>query len=267
MNNKLNEINEYIIYVFNIMEINKLLEELNNNKYITDKKYNSNNVNDIKYELVDNSILEMKKNILKFILNIREKNDKYINEYNNMSRDKDILETHNSEIENELNIYRQNQNEIENKNKEIALNYEKLRDSYTKLYNDYNTFTNSNAKYVTETQKFFLELIDKIKNIIGNKNIEHKEKTVNEILKDCINRLIEEYKLMIQKIEQNDKKEEITLQKINELGNLLEESQKIVKDYEMENMRLKKEIEILKYKYNLLKASIDTVEYKIQTGS
>jgi predicted nucleic acid-binding Zn-ribbon protein len=72
---------------------------------------------------------------------------------------------------------------------------------------------------------------------------------------------------MMKRIEQNDKKEEITLKKINELGNLLEESQKIIKDYEMENRQLKQEIEIIKYRYNLLKASIDTVEYKIKTES
>ena len=35
----------------------------------------------------------------------------------------------------------------------------------------------------------------------------------------------------------------------------------------MENRQLKQEIEIIKYRYNLLKASIDTVEYKIKTES
>ena len=48
---------------------------------------------------------------------------------------------------------------------------------------------------------------------------------------------------------------------------LLEESQKIVKDYEAENRRLKEEIERLNYRYNLLKVSIDTVEYKIKNES
>lgn len=266
VNNKLNEINEFIIHAFNTMDINKLSEELNMNKYISENK-NGSPGNDIKFELIENAISEMKNNVLQFILNIKEKNNKYIDEYNNITRDKDILESHNSEIENELYIYKQNQNEIENKNKEIALNYEKLKDSYTKLYNDYNVFTNSNEKYVKDTQNFFIELIEKIKNTLGDKNIVNKEKALNEILKECINKLINEYKLMIKKIEENEQKDEITYKKVIELGHLLEESQKIGREYEAENRRLKQEIERLNYRYNLLKASIDTVEYKIKTQS
>ena len=266
VNNKLNEINEFIIHAFNTMDINKLSEELYNKGYIPDKNYGSIG-KDIKFELVENSISEMKKKILKFILNIREKNNKYINEFNNITRDKDILESHNSEIENELNVYRQNQNEIENKNKEITLNYEKLRDSYKKLYNDYNIFTNSNTKYANEMQAFLLELIEIIKSVLGEQNMISKGKAVNEILKDCIMKLINEYKIMIKKVEQNEQKDEITYKKIIELGNLLEESQKIVKEYEIENRKLKEEIERLNYRYNLLKASIDTIEYKIKMES
>ena len=116
-------------------------------------------------------------------------------------------------------------------------------------------------------QNFFLELIEKIKNTLGDKNIYRKEAALNEILKDCISKLLEEYKLMIKKIEENDKKEKITYYKIMELGKLLEEAQKIGKEYEIENRRLKQEIEKLNYRYNLLKASIDTVEYKIKTDS
>ena len=266
LNNKLNEINEFIILVFNTSEINKLSEELNKIIYMGENKSDSNS-KDIKYELVENSISEIKKNILKFVLNIKEKSDKYINEYNNISKDKEILEIHKSEIETELNIYRQNKNEIENKNKEITLNYEQLKDSYSKLYKDYNIFTRSNEKYANEMQNFFLELIEKIKNTLGDKNIYRKEAALNEILKDCISKLLEEYKLMIKKIEENDKKEKITYYKIMELGKLLEEAQKIGKEYEIENRRLKQEIEKLNYRYNLLKASIDTVEYKIKTDS
>ena len=266
LNNKLNEINEFIIHVFNTSEINKLSEELNKIIYMGENKSDSNS-KDIKYELVENSISEIKKNILKFVLNIKEKSDKYINEYNNISKDKEILEIHKSEIETELNIYRQNKNEIENKNKEITLNYEQLKDSYSKLYKDCDIFTRSNEKYANEMQNFFLELIEKIKNTLGDKNIYRKEVALNEILKDCISKLLEEYKLMIKKIEENDKKEKITYYKIMELGNLLEEAQKIGKDYEIENRRLKQEIEKLNYRYNLLKASIDTVEYKIKSDS
>ena len=266
VNNKLNEVNEFIIQAFNTMDTYKLYEELNKNIYKVDNR-SSPNLNDIKFELIENSISEMKKNILKFILNTREKSDKYMHEFNNISRDKDILESHHSEMVNELNLYRQNQNEMENKNKEITSNYEKLRDSYTKLYNDYNVFTNSNTKYVKDMQSFLIELIETIKNALGDKCLISKEKSLNDLLKDYINKLIYEYKLVMVKIEENQKKDEITFKKIMELGNLVEESQKIVKEYEEENRRLKQEIERLNYRYNLLKASIETVENKIQNES
>jgi chromosome segregation ATPase len=266
INAKLNEINEFLIRAFNSPDISKLSEEFNNNNNIIGNNY-YNSVNDIKFELVENSINEMKKNILKFVLNNREKNDKFINEYNNISRDREILESHNSEIVNELNSYKQNQNEIELKAKEMSLNYEKLRDSYNKLYNDFNSFTDSNTKYVNNMQSFLLELIEKINATLGDKSKENKENTLNEILKECISRLINEYKIVIKKLETNEKKDEITFNKILEMEKLLEESQKIVKDYEAENRKLKEEIERLNYRYNLLKVSIDTVEYKIKSES
>jgi chromosome segregation ATPase len=266
INAKLNEINEFLIRAFNSPDISKLSEEFNNNNNIIGNNY-YNSVNDIKFELVENSIDEMKKNILKFVLNNREKNDKFINEYNNISRDREILESHNSEIVNELNSYKQNQNEIEIKAKEMSLNYEKLRDSYTKLYNDFNTFTNSNTNYVNNMQSFLLELIEKINSTLGDKNQDNKERTLNEILKECISKLINEYKIVVKRLEENARKDEITFKKILEMEKLLEESQKIGKEYEAENRRLKTELERLNYRYNLLKISIDTVEYKIKSES
>ena len=266
VNVKLNEINEFLIRALNTPDINKLSEEFNNSKNnIGDKYYTGSN--DIKFELVENSINEMKKNILKFAVNCKEKSDKFLHEYNNLSRDREMLESHNSEMVNELNSYRQNQNQIENKAKEMSLNYEKLRDSYTKLYNDFNKFTNSNTNYVNNMQGFLLELIEKINSTLGDKNNDNKEKTLNEILKECISRLINEYKILVKRLEENGKKDEITFKKILEMEKLLEESQKIGKEYEAENRRLKTELERLNYRYNLLKVSIDTVEYKIKSES
>ena len=226
VNSKLNEINEFLIRAFNTPDISKLSEEFNSNNNIIGNNY-YNNANDIKFELVENSINEMKKNILKFVLNNREKNDKFINEYNNISRDREMLESNNIEIVNELNSYKQNQNEIEIKAKEMSLNYEKLRDSYNKLYNDFNSFTDSNAKYVNNMQSFLLELIEKINGTLGDQNKDNKENTLNEILKECISRLINEYKIVIKKLETNEKKDEITFNKILEMEKLLEESQKL----------------------------------------
>ena len=264
VNEKLNEMNEFIIKAFNNTDINELNQELKKMSAINENKIDPSK-EDIKYELVENTILQIKKNIIKFVLNTIEKNDQYINEYNLLSRDKDILKEHNNEIINELNEYKQNQNEIENKNKEIAFNYEKLKDSYTKLYNDYNVFTNSNAKYVDDIQQFFLELIQQIDKILKIKNnTESYEPPFDNILKKKIYLLIKEYELMNLKIKENEKKDEITYQKILEMERLLCESQNVGKMFEEENRELKQEIDRLNYRYNLLKASIDTVENQIK---
>ena len=264
VNEKLNEMNEFIIKAFNNSDINELSQELKAINAINENKYEPSK-EDIKYELVENAIFEIKKNIIKFILNTIEKNDQYINEYNLISRDKDILKTHNNEIISELNEYKQNQNEIENKNKEIAFNYEKLKDSYTKLYNDYNVFTNTNAKYVEDIQQFFLELIQQIDKILGiRNNIESYETPLDNILKKKIYLLIKEFEIINLKIKENDKKDEITYQKILEMEKLLDESHNVGKMFEEENRELKQEIDRLNYRYNLLKASIDTVENQIK---
>ena len=267
INQKLNEIDEFIIKALNNCDINELTQDLKNiNSLSNNNKYFASN-SDIKYELVENAIFEIKKNIIKFILNTLEKNDRFINEYNLISRDKDILKSHNNEIINELNEYKQNQNEIENKNKEIAFNYEKLKDSYTKLYNDYNKFTNSNAKYVDDIHQFFFELIQQINRVLGidTSNISN-ETNLDEVLKKKIYLLIKENEVMNLKIKENEKKDEITFNKIIEMEKLLEESHKVGKEFEEENRELKQEIEKLGYRYNLLKASIDTVENQIKLG-
>ena len=267
VNENLNNLNDFIIKAFNNVDINELSQGLKNLNALGENKFNYS-TGDIKYELVENAILEMKKNILKFILNTIEKNDQYINEYNLISRDKDMLKAQNNEIINELNEYKQNQNEIENKNNEIANNYEKLKESYTKLYNDYNVFTNTNVKYVDDIQQFFLELIQQIDHTLGihNNNLENSEKSLDDVLRKKIYLLIKEYEMMILKIRENDQKDEITYNKIIEMEKLLDESHNVGKMFEEENRDLKQEIERLNYRYNLLKASIDTVENQIKVG-
>ena len=259
VNQKLNELNDFIITAFNTGDLMKLSDEINyysQNKGVPD-------INDIKFELVENTIFEMKKNSLKHILNIKEKNCQYMNELNNISREKDVLESHNNEIINELNIYKQNQIELENVNKELELNFEELKQTYTKLYNDYNTFTNSNSKYVNDTQNFYLEIIEKIKNILEDKAPVDKEKGLNQILNEYIETLIYKYNILKEKNEENDRNEKLTCKKMLELSNLLEESQKYLKKYENENINLREENSRINYRYNLLKASIDIVEKNV----
>jgi hypothetical protein len=271
VNEKLNELNEFIInkaFNNNNSDINELTQELKKINLINENNKSELYANDIKYELIENGIFEIKKNIIKYIISSIEKNEQYINEYNLISRDNDILKAHNNEIINELNENKLIQNEIENKNKEITINYEKLKESYSKLYNDYNIFTNSNTKYVNDIQQFFLELIDDINKIFGinNKNniAENDLNSLKEILKKKIIMLIKEYEIMNLKVKENEKRDEITYQKILEMEKLLDESHNVSKMFEEENKELKQEIDRLNYRYNLLKASIDTVENQIK---
>ena len=261
INESLNELNEFIIKSFNNLDITELSNELKKINSINENKKNEH-PEDIKYELVFNSIFEIKKNIIKYIISTLEKNDQYINEYNQITRDKEILKSQNEEIINELNNFKQN-------HKEITFNYEKLKDSYTKLYNDYNIFTNSNAKYVDDIQQFFLDLIQQINlvlNLNNNNNKEINETPLDNILKKKIMLLINEYENLNMKLKENQKKDEITFNKIIEMEKLLEESHNIGKMFEGENKELKQEIERINYRYNLLKASIDTVENQIKLG-
>ena len=76
--------------------------------------------------------------------------------------------------------------------------------------------------------------------------------------------LIKEYEVLDLKLKENDKKDEVTYQKILEMEKLLDESHNVWKTLEEENQELKQEIERLNYRYNLLKASIDTVENQIK---
>ena len=267
VNEKLNEINEYIIKTFNNCDANQLTQELKRINALNENKFAQANEEDIKYEIVENAILEIKKNFIKFILNTIEKNERVINDFNLLMKDKGMLQNQNNEIIQDLNEYKQNQNILENKNKEIIFNYEKLKESYTKLYDDYNNFTNSNVKYVDDVHQIFLDLIQQINKFFGiNNNMESNDTPLEDILKKKINLLIKEYEVMKLKIKENEKKDEITYQKILELEKLLDESHNVGKMLEGENQELKQEIERLNYRYNLLKVSIDAVENQIKVG-
>ena len=267
VNEKLNEINEYIIKTFNNCDANQLTQELKRINALNENKFAQANEEDIKYEIVENAVIEIKKNFIKFILNTIEKNERVINDFNLLMKDKGMLQNQNNEIIQDLNEYKQNQNILENKNKEIIFNYEKLKESYTKLYDDYNNFTNSNVKYVDDVHQIFLDLIQQINKFFGiNNNMESNDTPLEDILKKKINLLIKEYEVMKLKIKENEKKDEVTYQKILELEKLLDESHNVGKMLEGENQELKQEIERLNYRYNLLKVSIDTVENQIKVG-
>ena len=184
VNEKLNEINEYIIKTFNNCDANQLTQELKRINALNENKFAQANEEDIKYEIVENAVIEIKKNFIKFILNTIEKNERVINDFNLLMKDKGMLQNQNNEIIQDLNEYKQNQNILENKNKEIIFNYEKLKESYTKLYDDYNNFTNSNVKYVDDVHQIFLDLIQQINKFFGiNNNMESNDTPLEDILK------------------------------------------------------------------------------------
>ena len=88
---------------------------------------------------------------------------------------------------------------------------------------------------------------------------------MNQILKEYIDELVNNYTLLEKKINENDKNEKITCKKILELSDLLEDSQNLMKKYESENRKLKEENDKINYRYNLLKASIDVVECEMKS--
>ena len=114
-----------------------------------------------------------------------------------------------------------------------------------------------------------MELIQQINlvlNLNNNNNKENNETPLDNVLKKKIMLLINEYENLNMKLKENQKKDEITFNKIIEMEKLLEESHNIGKMFEGENKELKQEIERINYRYNLLKASIDTVENQIKLG-
>ena len=111
-----------------------------------------------------------------------------------------------------------------------------------------------------------IQQINLVLNLNNNNKTENNETPLDNVLKKKIMLLINEYENLNMKLKENQKKDEITNNKIIEMEKLLEESHSIGKMFEGENKELKQEIERINYRYNLLKASIDTVENQIKLG-
>ena len=175
----------------------------------------------------------------------------------NLNNEKDVL---NFKIE-----------EINKKNNDIIKNYESLNESYEKLkqlyiklYNDYHSFTDKNIKLMNDT-RIYNEKLNSYFHDLNLENTHDEYSPINEVLLQNIILFVNQYKEKVEQIkhlekenselkEMNDSQKNMTISKFKELTNLIEESKKIIKIYETENINLKTQLEKLNYQYKLLES-------------
>ena len=260
--NKLNDFNDLIDTVkINYSDVFRLQNDF-------EKVYNQN---DIKYEIVDDAFIKLKKNILQFFTEQKYKSEKVIQDYNELIKQKDISENIINNLNNEKDVLNFKIEEINKKNNDIIKNYESLNESYEKLkqlyiklYNDYHSFTDKNIKLMNDTRIYN----EKLNSYFQDLNFENKHdeySPINEVLLQNIILFVNQYKEKVERIkhlekenselkEMNDSQKNMTISKFKELTNLIEESKKIIKIYETENINLKTQLEKLNYQYKLLES-------------
>ena len=260
--NKLNDFNDLIDTVkINYSDVFRLQNDF-------EKVYNQN---DIKYEIVDDAFIKLKKNILQFFTEQKYKSEKVIQDYNELIKQKDISENIINNLNNEKDVLNFKIEEINKKNNDIIKNYESLNESYEKLkqlyiklYNDYHSFTDKNIKLMNVTRIYN----EKLNSYFQDLNFENKHdeySPINEVLLQNIILFVNQYKEKVEQIkhlekenselkEMNDSQKNMTISKFKELTNLIEESKKIIKIYETENINLKTQLEKLNYQYKLLES-------------
>ena len=260
--NKLNDFNDLIDTVkINYSDVFRLQNDF-------EKVYNQN---DIKYEIVDDAFIKLKKNILQFFTEQKYKSEKVIQDYNELIKQKDISENIINNLNNEKDVLNFKIEEINKKNNDIIKNYESLNESYEKLkqlyiklYNDYHSFTDKNIKLMNDTRIYN----EKLNSYFQDLNFENKHdeySPINEVLLQNIILFVNQYKEKVEQIkhlekenselkEMNDSQKNMTISKFKELTNLIEESKKIIKIYETENINLKTQLEKLNYQYKLLES-------------
>ena len=260
--NKLNDFNDLIDTVkINYSDVFRLQNDF-------EKVYNQN---DIKYEIVDDAFIKLKKNILQFFTEQKYKSEKVIQDYNELIKQKEISENIINNLNNEKDVLNFKIEETNKKNNDIIKNYESLNESYEKLkqlyiklYNDYHSFTDKNIKLMNDTRIYN----EKLNSYFQDLNFENKHdeySPINEVLLQNIILFVNQYKEKVEQIkhlekenselkEMNDSQKNMTISKFKELTNLIEESKKIIKIYETENINLKTQLEKLNYQYKLLES-------------
>ena len=258
--NKLNDFNDFIDSIkFSSGEGYRLQNNF-------DKVYNQN---DIKYEIIDDALIKLKKNIVNVFTEQKNKNDNCNLEYNKLIQQKQLSENIINNLQNEKEVLNYKYEEITKKNGNVIKNYEslsqsyeKLKQIYMKLYNDYQIFTDKNIKLMNDT-RIYQEKLNSYFQELHFENKQDDYSPINEVLLQNIILFINKYKSneeILNKLEKEnldlknkyDSQKNITISKIKELTNLIEESKKIIKVYEIENINLKKEIEKLNYQYKML---------------
>jgi len=258
--NKLNDFNDFIDSIkFSSGEGYRLQNNF-------DKVYNQN---DIKYEIIDDALMKLKKNIVNVFTEQKNKNDNCNLEYNKLIQQKQLSENIINNLQNEKEVLNYKYEEITKKNGNVIKNYEslsqsyeKLKQIYMKLYNDYQIFTDKNIKLMNDT-RIYQEKLNSYFQELHFENKQDDYSPINEVLLQNIILFINKYKSneeILNKLEKEnldlknkyDSQKNITISKIKELTNLIEESKKIIKVYEIENINLKKEIEKLNYQYKML---------------
>ena len=258
--NKLNDFNDFIDSIkFSSGEGYRLQNNF-------DKVYNQN---DIKYEIIDDALMKLKKNIVNVFTEQKNKNDNCNLEYNKLIQQKQLSENIINNLQNEKEVLNYKYEEITKKNGNVIKNYEslsqsyeKLKQIYMKLYNDYQIFTDKNIKLMNDT-RIYQEKLNSYFQELHFENKHDDYSPINEVLLQNIILFINKYKSneeILNKLEKEnldlknkyDSQKNITISKIKELTNLIEESKKIIKVYEIENINLKKEIEKLNYQYKML---------------
>ena len=270
--NKLNDFNDLIDTVkINYSDVFRLQNDF-------EKVYNQN---DIKYEIVDDAFIKLKKNILQFFTEQKYKSEKVIQDYNELIKQKEISENIINNLNNEKDVLNFKIEETNKKNNDIIKNYESLNESYEKLkqlyiklYNDYHSFTDKNIKLMNDTRIYN----EKLNSYFQDLNFENKHdeySPINEVLLQNIILFVNQYKEKVEQIkhlekenselkEMNDSQKNMTISKFKELTNLIEESKKIIKIYETENINLKTQLVDIKSKLSQYDNILEKADLKYQ---
>lgn len=203
--NKSNELSEFID---NVIESTYVIENILNEEHLKKKK---NVYTNIKFEIIDDAFLKLKKKILEFVKLQKALQNKLIKQIDDSNKINENFELENKKIQNtNLTLFKKNE-ELTNKLNEQTTNVENfnqnylhLKELYSKLYSDYELFTEKNEKFVNDTQNFYTKMIGKFENLIkieDNKDSKkEEEKTSKDLLRSCITTIIEKYKNILEEI-------------------------------------------------------------------